>query len=176
MQIRILSHIQARRQSSVTGGGGGHKHFFWGGTKTFFPRIQEWRPKKKGFHREICPKIHEFWDEDQNIKKLKKIKKNVFIAKYANSGVKTNKRVFIAKSAKKRFLPTITELMTSIWESQAPNCTSVAPSQLLSLRHNFRLEGYISRLGGQGVIWEGTTPKCPPPVAPGLHILKKNYW
>ena len=102
--------------------------------------------QKKGLQLEICADFHEFRGE-------------------------TTKRIFITKSAKKKFLPTNSGVITSR-ESQASNCTSVAPSLLLSLGHNpclggqFLFGGTSSDLGGH----------CPgmPPVSSGLLQVYSN--
>ena len=69
-QLECDHFDQSRPQNSVTGGGGGTNKF-WTGTKTFFPRIQERRAKKKVFIAKFAKKrvlAHEYWVDDQYLK------------------------------------------------------------------------------------------------------------
>ena len=141
--LRSASH--ARRQNSVTMGGinkfgGGHKKFnisnprVWTKNKRSssrnmrrFSRILGWRQKKKLF-----------------------ISKNARI--FTNFGVKPQKkRSLLQNLQKKQFLLTNFGVIT-IRESQASNCTSVAPSLLLSLKRNPCLGGIVLVWWAQAVI------------------------
>ena len=65
-------------------------------------------------------------------------------------------------------------MMTSIFGSEASNCTPLALSRLLYLEHNPRLGAQFSFGGSQAVIW-GARPRNAPPVAPGLlHSLPET--
>ena len=75
---------------------------------------------------------------------------------------------------KKQFMLTNSGVMTSIFGSEASNCTPLALSMLLYLGHN-------PRLGGTILIWGGTSsdlgaqPRNAQPVAPGLlHSLSET--
>ena len=116
---------------------------FLGGHKNFFPSNSRVKTKKKNLHGKICAKFHKFWDEDQI-------------------------KVFIVKSAKKRFFPTNTGLMTSILGVSGPelhsNCTE--PVTFFGAQSSLGM-GNIYGVGGTSSDLRGHDPKIPS-VTPGL--------
>ena len=95
-----------------------------------------------------------------------KTKKKLFISKnariFTNFGVKPQKKGSLLQNLqKKQFLLTNFGVIT-IRESQASNCTSVAPSLLLSLKSNPCLGGIVLVWWAQAVIWGSMAPECSP--------------
>ena len=152
----LRSASQAQRQDSVTGGGGGinklgeHKNF-----NTSNPRV---RTKKQWFSSQNSAKSGVKTKKRSSSRNMRGFllilgwrEKKLFNSKTSrvstNSGVKLQKkRVFITKFAKKTVLDQEFWDDNQYWESQASNCTPVAPSLLLSLGHNPHLGG--PRVGG----------------------------
>ena len=108
------------------------------------------------------------------VKTKKKRKKKVFVPKYTqifmNSGVNPQKQtVFIAKSTKKHFLFTNSEVITSILGVSGLELHSSSTEPVNFFGAQSSIGGAQFSLGGvQAVIWKSTSPECPL-VAPGLN-------
>ena len=151
-------------------------------TKVFFAKFHEFwgKDKKKGLQSEKCAdfykvwvedhqtkvfiaRFHKFWGEDQKKKKVFHLK----IAQiFTNSEMKTAKKGLYCKTfAKNSSCLRILGCEPLFWESQASNCTPVAPSLLFLLGHNSRLGGaQFSFEGAKAVIWR-LGPGMRPPGA-----------
>ena len=137
----------------------GDMYKFWVGTNSLMLLI-----------RECCPKQRSSLRNSANSRvKIKNKTKKVLISKYARifmqSGVKPQKKGYLLQNLRKNSSCSQTLGWQPVfWKSQALNCTSVAPSLLLSLGHSPRLGGVtILVWGSQAVIWGSKAPECSPP-------------
>ena len=99
-------------------------------------------------------------------------KTKVFIAKHVENFTDNgeNKKVFTAKSAKKRFLPTNSGVMTSILMVSGLELHPSGIKLVSFFGVQSSLGGHNSRLGGYKQWFEGARPRNAPPMAPGLRV------